>query len=186
MSVTAIAGLAAPLIGDIISLFKKVDANEIPLKEAEAKLQEVVNNRMAIIADLLKGQMDINKIEAEAGRLGWRNWLCVGLTAAFLFGTLGLPIIESLAALLIFAGVDPITIKAFKAALPLFPYEMIFTMLSGLLGLYTARGYEKTKYAKIGAGLNKEVLFDELRKGYGSLSQPHVDMINKAIKKAGQ
>lgn len=180
----ALASLAAPLVKDVIGLFRKVDEREIPLKEAEAKLEEVLNKRIEMIVGLLQGQIGINQIEATAGRLGWRNWLGKGLTIAVLYQVLVLPVIHSVLSLLILCGVEPATIAQVQLALPKYDTQSIIPMLTGLLGLYTARGFEKQGYAKTIASVDKEQFYATVRQGSGKLTQEQVDLFEKAFANA--
>lgn len=186
MSIIAAATVLTPLISEIVGLFKKVDANEIPLKQAEADLEKILNERMSILANLLQGQLDINRTEAEAGRLGWRNWLGKGLTIAALYGLLAEPLLRSLLALSTLAGVPLDSIQAVNSLLPEFNWEVIMPLLGGLLGLYGMRGMERVSHNKVAANFNKELFYDILRKGYGgTLSEPNFKLIEKALQNAG-
>lgn len=173
----AILSLLSPLIKEVLGLFKKVDKNEIPLKEAEAKVAEIMTKRMSLITTLLQGQIEINKTEAEAGRLGWRNWLGKGLTLAVLYDLLLKPIMISILSLLTLIGLDPNDVKTVISLLPNLDIPTIFTMIGGLLGLYMSRAQEKTTYTQQKMDLNKEAFFAAMREANGGyLPQELVDL----------
>lgn len=186
MSILATVGVLAPVVQEIIDLFKKKDDNKISQKEAELELERIINTRMEILTQLLRGQLDINKTEAEAGRLGWRNWLGKGLSIAAIYGLLVEPIIRSMLALGTLLGLDAQMVQQVNTLMPQFNWEIIMPLLGGLLGLYGLRGIERVKHAQTAADFNKSVFYDMLRKGYGGkITQPHFKMIEDAFKKAG-
>lgn len=88
----------------------------------------------------LQGQIDIAKIDQSSTsgfQSGWRpftGWVCAG---GFAYMTFVLPILPGI-------------LKAFGVELTLLPIEteMLFAMLTGMLGLGTFRTYEKTKAVK--------------------------------------
>jgi hypothetical protein len=131
MSFAAIAGVIAPVFGDLIDrAFPNSAEREQKKLEYELKLQEALNS-----IDL--AQIEVNKVEAASTDRfvsGWRpfiGWVC-GIAFAYHF------IIQPFLA---FAIVN----LGGSLELPTFNMDALFTVLMGMLGLGGLRTIEKVK-----------------------------------------
>ena len=121
------------LIGPVASLLDKF----IEDKDQKAKLAHEISTMAERHAlELAKGQLEINKTEAQHRSLfvaGWRPFLGWGLSFAMIWHFVLVPLITFICA---FAGVD-------IPELPHFDMESLMTVLLGMLGLGGLRTYEK-------------------------------------------
>ena len=121
------------LIGPVASLLDKF----IEDKDQKAKLAHQISTMAERHAlELAKGQLEINKTEAQHRSLfvaGWRPFLGWGLSFAMIWHFVLVPLITFICA---FAGVD-------IPELPHFDMESLMTVLLGMLGLGGLRTYEK-------------------------------------------
>ena len=123
------------LIGPVASLLEKF----IEDKDQKAKLAHEIStmaDRHAL--ELAKGQLEINKVEAQHRSLfvaGWRPCLGWGLLIAMIWHFVLAPFVMFVCA---FAGVD-------IPDLPFFDMESLMTVLLGMLGLGSLRTVEKVK-----------------------------------------
>lgn len=137
--------IAIPVLDGLLKVGEKLIDRLIPDKEkaAEAKfklLEMQQNGELAVLAadtELAKGQLEINKIEAENASLwvsGWRpavGWVCVGaLASQYIVG----PLVEWVSAF----GAERIT-------WPIANNGELMTLLLGMLGLGVLRTTEKIK-----------------------------------------
>ena len=121
------------LIGPVASLLDKF----IEDKDQKAKLAHEISTMAERHAlELAKGQLEINKVEAQHRSMfvaGWRPFLGWGLSFAMIWHFVLVPLITFICA---FAGVD-------IPELPHFDMESLMTVLLGMLGLGGLRTYEK-------------------------------------------
>jgi len=121
------------LIGPVASLLDKF----IEDKDQKAKLAHEISTMAERHAlELSKGQLEINKVEAQHRSMfvaGWRPFLGWGLSFAMIWHFVLVPLITFICA---FAGVD-------IPELPHFDMESLMTVLLGMLGLGGLRTYEK-------------------------------------------
>ena len=127
--------MISQLIAPVTGLLDKF----IEDKDQKAKLaHEVATMAQKHAQELAKGQLDINKAEAQSRSLfvaGWRpfiGWTC-GLAMFWHF--VGVPIT------LFFVGWFSLEVPE----LPQFDMSSLMTVLLGMLGLGSLRTYEKTK-----------------------------------------
>ena len=127
--------MISQLIAPVTSLLDKF----IEDKDQKARLaHEVATMAQRHAQELAKGQLDINKAEAQSRNIfvaGWRpfiGWTC-GLAMFWHF--VGVPII------LFFVGWFAVDIPE----LPQFDMNSLMTVLLGMLGLGGLRTFEKTK-----------------------------------------
>lgn len=137
--------MALPLIlGSALSLVDKLFPN--PKDAAEAKLRVLELQQSGELAalnadlELARGQMEINKAEAQSTdpfRAGWRPFIGWTCGSAFAFNFVILPLVTMISAI---AGnpveLDPLNMQA------------MMPVLLGLLGLGGFRTYEKTHRSK--------------------------------------
>jgi hypothetical protein len=131
MSFAAIAGVIAPVFGDLIDrAFPNSAEREQKKLEYELKLQEALNS-----IDL--AQIEVNKVEAASTDRfvsGWRpfiGWVC---SIAFAYHFIIQPFLA-------FAIVN----LGGSLELPTFNMDALFTVLMGMLGLGGLRTIEKVK-----------------------------------------
>lgn len=150
--ITAVLALANNILPGILT---GNGVNKTEQTKIQADLQKAIlaadTAEVSSILDNLNKQLEINLSESQAGRLGWRNWLGKGLTIALLMNLFVPYILKLIAALTFVVGTSPDSITHFASLLPTFDNNGVMTMLGGLLGLYTARGYEKIQYNKLNA-----------------------------------
>jgi hypothetical protein len=135
MSVTGL------VIGPVAELLNNVIDRIFPDKDAQAQQRaELLLAAQQIDADLAKGQLAINQVEAASDNLfvaGWRpfiGWVC-GIAFAYKF------ILQPLIIFLLIAGGSPFD----PSKLPVLDWAEMSTVLLGLLGLGTMRSLEKVK-----------------------------------------
>ena len=124
--------ILSALIGPVTGLLDKV----IPDKDLKNKLaHEIATLAQNQIHEEMKGQMEVNKVEAAHKSLfvaGWRpaiGWVCaLGMFSNFLL----VPFLNFGLAL---AGLDIIV--------PMFDLQTMMPVLMGMLGLGAMRSYEK-------------------------------------------
>ena len=123
------------LIGPVASLLDKF----IEDKDQKATLAHEISTMAERHAlELAKGQLEINKVEAQHRSLfvaGWRPCLGWGLSIAMIWHFVLAPFVMFVCA---FAGVD-------IPDLPFFDMESLMTVLLGMLGLGSLRTVEKVK-----------------------------------------
>jgi uncharacterized membrane protein len=123
------------LIGPVASLLDKF----IEDKDQKAKLAHEISTMATRHAqELAKGQLEINKVEAQHRSMfvaGWRPFLGWGLSFAMIWHFVLVPLITFICA---FAGMD-------IPDLPFFDMESLMTVLLGMLGLGGLRSFEKAK-----------------------------------------
>ena len=123
------------LIGPFASLLDKF----IEDKDQKAKLAHEISTMATRHAqELAKGQLEINKVEAQHRSMfvaGWRPFLGWGLSFAMIWHFVLVPLITFICA---FAGMD-------IPDLPFFDMESLMTVLLGMLGLGGLRSFEKAK-----------------------------------------
>ena len=123
------------LIGPVASLLDKF----IEDKDQKAKLAHEISTMATRLAqELAKGQLEINKVEAQHRSMfvaGWRPFLGWGLSFAMIWHFVLVPLITFICA---FAGMD-------IPDLPFFDMESLMTVLLGMLGLGGLRSFEKAK-----------------------------------------
>ena len=123
------------LIGPVASLLDKF----IEDKDQKAKLAHEISTMATRHAqELAKGQLEINKFEAQHRSMfvaGWRPFLGWGLSFAMIWHFVLVPLITFICA---FAGMD-------IPDLPFFDMESLMTVLLGMLGLGGLRSFEKAK-----------------------------------------
>ena len=123
------------LIGPVASLLDKF----IEDKDQKAKLAHEISTMATRHAqELAKGQLEINKVEAQHRSMfvaGWRPFLGWGLSFAMIWHFVLVPLITFICA---FAGAD-------IPDLPFFDMESLMTVLLGMLGLGGLRSFEKAK-----------------------------------------
>jgi hypothetical protein len=121
------------LIGPVAGLLDKF----IEDKDQKAKLAHEISTMAERHAlELAKGQLEINKVEAQHRSMfvaGWRPFLGWGLSFAMIWHFVLVPLITFICA---FAGAD-------IPDLPFFDMESLMTVLLGMLGLGGLRTYEK-------------------------------------------
>lgn len=134
--------LAVPIIDAVLKIVDKVIPD--PAAQAEAKLKALTllqSGELEVFkveGELAKGQLEVNKAEAESTdffRGGWRpavGWICATAFAVqFVVGPLA-PWLATVAGLTV-------------PAIPSLDMEMLLTVLLGMLGLGGFRTYEKVK-----------------------------------------
>ena len=123
------------LIGPVASLLDKF----IEDKDQKAKLAHEISTMATRHAqELAKGQLEINKVEAQHRSMfvaGWRPFLGWGLSFGMIWHFVLVPLITFICA---FAGMD-------IPDLPFFDMESLMTVLLGMLGLGGLRSFEKAK-----------------------------------------
>ena len=123
------------LIGPVASLLDKF----IEDKDQKAKLAHEISTMATRHAqELAKGQLEINKVEAQHRSMfvaGWRPFLGWGLSFAMIWHFVLVPLITFICA---FAGMD-------IPDLPFFDMESLMTVVLGMLGLGGLRSFEKAK-----------------------------------------
>ena len=123
------------LIGPVASLLDKF----IEDKDQKAKLAHEISTLATRHAqELAKGQLEINKVEAQHRSMfvaGWRPFLGWGLSFAMIWHFVLVPLITFICA---FAGAD-------IPDLPFFDMESLMTVLLGMLGVGGLRSFEKAK-----------------------------------------
>ena len=123
------------LIGPVASLLDKF----LEDKDQKAKLAHEISTMATRHAqELAKGQLEINKVEAQHRSMfvaGWRPFLGWGLSFAMIWHFVLVPLITFICA---FAGMD-------IPDLPFFDMESLMTVLLGMLGLGGLRSFEKAK-----------------------------------------
>ena len=123
------------LIGPVASLLDKF----IEDKDQKAKLAHEISTMATRHAqELAKGQLEINKVEAQHRSMfvaGWRPFLGWGLSFAMIWHFVLVPLITFICA---FAGMN-------IPDLPYFDMESLMTVLLGMLGLGGLRSFEKAK-----------------------------------------
>ena len=123
------------LIGPVAGLLDKF----IEDKDQKAKLAHEISTMAERHAlELAKGQLEINKVEAQHRSMfvaGWRPFLGWGLSFAMIWHFVLVPLITFICA---FAGAD-------IPDLPFFDMESLMTVLLGMLGLGGLRSFEKAK-----------------------------------------
>ena len=123
------------LIGPVASLLDKF----IEDKDQKAKLAHEISTMATRHAqELAKGQLEINKVEAQHRSMfvaGWRPFLGWGRSFAMIWHFVLVPLITFICA---FAGMD-------IPDLPFFDMESLMTVLLGMLGLGGLRSFEKAK-----------------------------------------
>lgn len=132
---------------DVIkSVFNRIWPDPVQQASANLELAKLVQNgelaQMAAEVDLMKGQIEVNKIEAASEsffKSGWRpniGWICGG---ALGWNYILRPMLEAGCAM---AG-HPVTLP---------PADMteLFPLLLALLGVGTMRSYDKAKALKNG------------------------------------
>ena len=123
------------LIGPVAGLLDKF----IEDKDQKAKLAHEISTMAERHAfELSKGQLEINKVEAQHRSMfvaGWRPFLGWGLSFAMIWHFVLVPLITFICA---FAGAD-------IPDLPFFDMESLMTVLLGMLGLGGLRSFEKAK-----------------------------------------
>ena len=123
------------LIGPISGLLDKF----IPDADTKNKLAHEISTMAERHAqELAKGQLEINKMEAQHRSLfvaGWRPFLGWGLSFAMVWHFVLAPLITFICA---FSGVE-------IPDLPYFDMESLMTVLLGMLGLGGLRSFEKSK-----------------------------------------
>lgn len=134
--------MALPLIlGSALSLVDKLFPN--PKDAAEAKLRVLELQQSGELAalnadlELARGQMEINKAEAQSTdpfRAGWRPFIGWTCGSAFAFNFVILPLVTTISAIY---G-NPIELVPLNM-------EAMLPVLLGMLGLGGFRTYEKTK-----------------------------------------
>lgn len=120
--------------------------------DLQAKAMELAAKETEGMMENLNKQAEINAIEATNGRLGWRNFLCWGLTIAVLYQVFQGPLIAFVAVVAHLFGIPYTDLLAIKEVLPQGSNIDIVGMLMALAGLYGWRGHEKLQYAKIVTG----------------------------------
>lgn len=141
-------GLDVAGIGAVADFAGKVLERIFPDPTERLKAQTVLSQmeksgelaKLAAETDLLKGQLDINKVEAASTNwlvAGWRpfvGWVC-GLAMAYV------AIIEPIARFIALQ-------LAYKGAFPVIDTNLTMQVLMGMLGLAAARSIEKVKGAE--------------------------------------
>ena len=162
----------------IISAAWGIISKFIPDEKVKAQTQEALlklshEQAMALISQeslTRGGQIEINKVEAEADSLfksGWRplvGWIC-GIIFGFTY--LILPIVQL--GFYMFG----------HAEFPVINTAEVMSVLGGLLGLGALRTYDKKKKLDY----DKKQLFNQVRQILKhNLSQEQVDAVNAALK----
>jgi hypothetical protein len=131
------------VVGPVAGLLNNVIDRIFPDKDAQAQQRaELLLKAQEIDADLAKGQLAINQVEASSDNLfvaGWRpfiGWVC-GVAFAYKF------IIQPLVIFILLASGSTFDAKT----LPVLDWAEMSTVLLGLLGLGTLRSIEKVKGA---------------------------------------
>lgn len=107
-----------------------------PAEKAKAQL-EIQNQLMAAAIEESKGQLEVNKAEAESGNVfvsGWRpaiGWVCA---FGFAFQFFLVPVVGWISALI---GSD--------IPLPAIDTESLYSLTMGMLGMGALRSFEKWK-----------------------------------------
>lgn len=107
-----------------------------PAEKAKAQL-EIQNQLMAAAIEESKGQLEVNKAEAESGNVfvsGWRpaiGWVCA---FGFSFQFFLVPVVGWISALI---GSD--------IPLPAIDTESLYSLTMGMLGMGALRSFEKWK-----------------------------------------
>lgn len=187
-----LAGIFTNLLGGVskvVESFRGATLNDVKLAELNAALQESIlkykdqdGERLLQVA--LK-QAELNAIAANNGKLGWRNWLCSGLTIIFLT-FLSLLFLMVLVAWFSTAVLGNPVDQAW-ASVNAFPYEhlnWLWGALTFLLGgLYTTREIGKYKLAQVKV-FNEEAFFNKVRELSGPISSHQFQILKEAIKAA--
>ena len=136
-------GVLPLVIGPVADLLGNLIDKIFPDKNAQAAQRaELMLEAQKIDADLAKGQLAINQVEAASDNLfvaGWRpfiGWVC-GVAFAYKF------ILQPLAVFVLLASGSTFDAKT----LPVLDWAEMSTVLLGLLGLGTMRSIEKVKGA---------------------------------------
>lgn len=152
MAANIITMLAPKIIDTLFDFLGVKGKNTVELEKMKAEAQARIIDAMSAEAERevsnANKQADINAIAANNGQLGWRNLLGWGLTAAAIYSLLGLPILKSIAAVLVLCGVDATHVQQCISLLPALNLEVIMPMLGGLLGLYGVREWGKQQTIK--------------------------------------
>lgn len=160
------------IVSSIINLISGKVNNSADLAKLKAELEKQVNaillTQVQGEIDLLKGQLEINKVEAAHTSLfvsGWRPFLAWSLTLGFITLVALMPALSAILA-----------VFEVKLVAPNIDMSSIVAMLTGLLGLGGLRSYDKKKQ------LDQKAIYDTLRaKNGGRLSQAQVDLIEDTI-----
>lgn len=138
-------------LGSIINSIGNVADDLITTKEEKLKAEL---EYYQIDADLAKGQLEINKVEAQHKSIfvaGWRpfiGWVC-GLAFAYAF--IIYPVLKFIVI---------VNDVAIDAELPEVSISEMMPVLLGMLGLGFARTYEKQK------GVNSDAITNEPKEGF--------------------
>lgn len=107
-----------------------------PAEKAKAQL-EIQNQLMAAAIEESKGQLEVNKAEAESGNVfvsGWRpaiGWVCA---FGFAFQFFLVPVVGWISALI-----------GSEIPLPAIDTESLYSLTMGMLGMGALRSFEKWK-----------------------------------------
>lgn len=107
-----------------------------PAEKAKAQL-EIQNQLMAAVIEESKGQLEVNKAEAESGNVfisGWRpaiGWVCA---FGFAFQFFLVPVVGWISVLI-----------GFDIPLPAIDTESLYSLTMGMLGMGALRSFEKWK-----------------------------------------
>lgn len=132
--VTAVFDLGGKLIDRLWPDPNERDAAKLKLIELQ---QTGELAQLAAETDLMKGQIEVNKVEAANSSLfvaGWRpfiGWICGG---AFAYHFVLAPIIAYMSAL-----------HGEAVPIPAFDMDALYTVLLGMLGLGGMRSFDKMK-----------------------------------------
>lgn len=143
--VSAVLGIGETII-------KRIWPDPAQQSEALLKLKTLEQNgelsELKTQAELMMGQMEINKVEAAHGGLfkgGWRpfvGWVC-GFALAYKFVILPF-LVFIIQTITHFTGTEPFPVNM----LPVIEWSELSVVLMGMLGLGTLRTYEKRATAK--------------------------------------
>lgn len=138
--------LIAPVVGGIVdSIGKLADdlfTSDKERLDAEIELRKLGIEEQKIEAGLLQGQVDVNKVEAAHSNVwvsGWRPGVGWCGVAAMAYQFLLYPLLTWVWALMQSQGWVPLTLTP----PPMLDTDALWVILTGILGLGTARTVEK-------------------------------------------
>ena len=133
--------MGIPIIGDLINAVTGVVSEVVVDKDkrdqVNLELAKLGDAAQARLDNLMQGQIEVNKVEANSGSIfvaGWRP--AVGWVGAVALGYQAIlyPFFQFIARVL-----------SYKGDLPVLDYTLTMQILLGMLGLGAMRSYEKVK-----------------------------------------
>lgn len=169
----------------LIDLFTGMGKNKTEAAKLAHDVQMLIlqNNQEQFnkIMENLSAQATIENTLAENGKNGYRALFAWGLTWGALYGILGLPIIQSILALLGLCGVSVEHLHIALDILPKVDVPFIVGTLGAMIGIYGVREWGKQESMKT---LNKQQFYDSLRTRLGPLTPTLVNALEEALSKS--